>query len=173
MINGNEINDNTILSAHLRGDSHKYSEENFTYRLNLTKLINNFTLSLSESTGLRYPDLYVLHGVNPSGSFKAMNTTKAETSFTRELSAKYNFSENFFIESTAYKSSVSDILNRSTSTYGYNEIIDIEQEGLENSLVFKNQNHKKNTFMYFLYLSCGVVCKFSAPHSQFDFCDFR
>ena len=139
---GYEINDNTILSAHLRGDSHKYSEENFTYRLNLTKLINNFTLSLSESTGLRYPDLYVLHGVNPSGSFKAMNTTKAETSFTRELSAKYNFSENFFIESTAYKSSVSDILNRSTSTYGYNEIIDIEQEGLENSLVFKNQNQK-------------------------------
>ncbi|OUX43800.1 hypothetical protein CBE37_01910 [bacterium TMED277] len=139
---GYEINNNTILSGHLRGDSHKYSEENLTYRVNLTKLINSFTLSLSESTGLRHPDLYVLHGTNPTNSFKAMNTTKPETSFTRELSAKYNFSENLSLESTAYKGSVSDVLNRGTSTFGYNEIIDIEQEGLENSLVFKNQNQK-------------------------------
>ncbi len=146
---GYKINDNTILSAHLRGDSHKYSKEHLTYRLNLTKLINNLTLSLSESTGLRHPDLFVLHGANPSGSFKPMNTTKPETSLTRELSAKYNFSESFFIESTAYKGSVSDVLNRGTSTYGYNEIIDIEQEGLESSLVFKNQNQKITLFSIF------------------------
>ena len=139
---GYEINDTTILSAHLRGDSHKYSQEHLTHRFNLTKLINSLTLSLSESSGLRHPDLFVLHGANPSGTFKAMNTTKPETSLTREISAKYNFSKNFFIESTAYKGSVSDVLNRGTSTYGYNEIIDIEQEGLENSLVFKNANQK-------------------------------
>ena len=139
---GYELDDKTLISAHLRGDSHKYSKENLTYRLNLTKLVNDFTFSLTESTGLRHPDLFVLHGSNPSGSFESMKTTKPETSLTRELSAKYNFSDNFFIKTTAYKSSVSDVLNRSTSTGGYNEMIDIKQEGLENNLIFRNDKQK-------------------------------
>ena len=143
---GYELNDSTIFAAHLRGDSHKYSQENLTYRLNLTKLYDNFTLNLSEATGLRHPDLFVLHGDNPSGTFKSMKTTKAETSLTREISAKYNFSENIFFQSTAYKSSVSDVLNRSTSSGGYNEIIDINQEGLENNFYFKDDNQTLNLF---------------------------
>ena len=139
---GYKLDDNTFFSAHLRGDSHKYSEENLTYRLNLSKLISDFTFSLSESTGLRHPDLFVLHGSNPSGSFKSMKTTKAETSLTRELSVKYDFFENMSFTSTFYDSSVSDVLNRSTSTGGYNEIIDIKQKGVENSLNFKNEFQK-------------------------------
>ena len=66
-----------------------------------------------------------------------MKTTKPETSLTRELSVKYDLSKNISFETTAYKGSVSDVLNRGTSTYGYNEIIDIEQEGLENSFALK------------------------------------
>ena len=139
---GYAIDENTILSSHLRGDSHKYSEENLTYRLNLMKLIDDFTFSLSESTGLRYPDLFVLHGSNPSGSFKSMKTTKPEKSKNRELSVKYNFSDNLFLKTSAYKGNVSDVLNRGTSTSGYNEMIDIKQEGLENSLVLDNQDQK-------------------------------
>ena len=139
---GYKLNDTTILSSHLRGDSHKYSEENLTYRLNATKVFDNFTLSLTESTGLRHPDLYVLHGVNPSGSFKSMKTTKPETSLTRELNLKYFVSDEISFETTAYKGSVSDVLNRGTSTNGYNEIIDIKQEGLENNLIFKGDNQK-------------------------------
>ncbi len=146
---GYQVNDNTIVSGHLRGDSHKYSQENLTYRVNLTKLLNNFTLSLSESTGLRHPDLFVLHGSNPSGTFKSMKTTKPETSLTRELSLKYNFSNNTFFETTAYKSSVSDVLNRSTSTGGYNELIDIKQEGLENSFSFKDKTQKLSLYNTF------------------------
>ena len=147
---GYKFNDKTIFSAHLRGDSHKYSQENLTYRINLTKLLNNFTLSLSESTGLRYPDLFVLHGGNPGGTFLPMKTTKPETSLTRELSAKYNFSKNIFFETTAYKGFVSDVLNRSTSTGGYNELIDIKQEGLENNFSFKNKNQKYLFIIHFL-----------------------
>ena len=146
---GYKFNNNTVFSSHLRGDKHKYSQENITYRLNLTKLINNFTLNLSESTGLRHPDLYVLHGKNPSGSFKSMATTKPETSLTRELSLKYNFFKDVSFQTTAYKGTISDVLNRGTATNGYNEIIDIKQEGLENSLVFKDSFQKftlSNTF---------------------------
>ena len=146
---GYKFNEKTIFSSHLRGDKHKYSQENITYRLNLTKLINNFTLSLSESTGLRHPDLYVLHGENVSGSFKSMATTKPETSFTREASLKYNFADGISFQTTAYKGTISDVLNRGTSTSGYNEIIDIKQEGLENSFVFKNDFQRltlSNTF---------------------------
>ncbi len=139
---GYKLDDTTILSSHFRGDKHKYSQENFTYRLNVKKFIDKFTLSLSESTGLRHPDLYVLHGVNPSGSFKSMKTTKPETSLTRELSVKYNFSDIISFETTAYKGSISDVLNRGTSTNGYNEIIDINQEGLENSLILKDESQK-------------------------------
>ena len=105
-------------------------------------MISDFTFSLSESTGLRHPDLFVLHGSNPSGSFKSMKTTKAETSLTRELSVEYDFFENMSFTSTFYDSSVSDVLNRSTSTGGYNEIIDIKQRGVENSLNFKNEFQK-------------------------------
>ena len=139
---GYAIDDSTILSSHLRGDIHKYSEENLTYRLNFTKLIDNFTLSLSESTGLRYPDLFVLHGSNPSGSYKSMMTTKPEKSKTHEFSVKYDFSDNLFLETTAYKGSVSDVLNRGTSTNGYNEIIDIDQEGLESRLTLGDEDQK-------------------------------
>ena len=142
---GYKLNDTTTLSFHSRGDSHKYSGENITYRLNAVKLINKFTLGFSESTGLRHPDLYVLHGDNSNssfynGSFKSMRTTKPETSLTREISAKYNFSDKISFGSTAYKGSVSDVLNRSNSTGGYNELIDIKQEGLENSLTYKDDN---------------------------------
>jgi len=146
---GYKFSKNTIFSSHLRGDKHKYSQENITYRLNFTKLINNFTLSLSESTGLRHPDLYVLHGKNVSGTFKSMATTKPETSLTRELSLKYNFSDNISFQTTTYKGTISDVLNRGTATNGYNEIIDIKQEGLENKFVFKNDFQKltlSNTF---------------------------
>ena len=142
---GYRLNDTTTLSLHSRGDSHKYSGENITYRLNATKLINKFTLGFSESTGLRHPDLYVLHGDNSNssfynGSFKSMKTTKPETSLTREISARYNFSDSISFGSTAYKGSVSDVLNRSNSSGGYNELIDIKQEGLESSLTYKDDN---------------------------------
>ena len=139
---GYALSNKTILSSHLRGDSHKYSEENLTYKINLTQLINDLTINFSESTGLRYPDLYVLHGRNTTGSFKSMMTTKPEKSLTREISAKYNFSNNFFFKTTAYKGSVSDVLNRGTSTNGYNEIIDINQEGLESNVVLNNKRQK-------------------------------
>ena len=102
-----------------------------TYKLGLTKVYNDLTLNYSESTGLRHPDLFVLHGANPSGSFKSMKTTKAETSQTKEISAKFKISDHISFNSTAYKGIISDVLNRSTSTGGYNEIIDIKQEGLE------------------------------------------
>ena len=144
---GHKIDDTTTLSLHTRGDSHKYSGENITYRLNVTKLIDKLTLSLSEATGVRHPDLYVLHGGNPGssfydGAFKAMLTTKPETSLTRELSAEYNLSDSISFGTTAYRGSVSDVLNRSNSSGGYNETLDIDQEGLESSFTFKNDNQR-------------------------------
>ena len=144
---GYKIDDTMTLSLHARGDSHKYSEENTTYRLNATKLIDKLTLSLSEATGVRHPDLYVLHGGNPgssfyNGAFKAMLTTKPETSLTRELAAEYNLSDNISFGTTAYRGSVSDVLNRSNSSGGYNETLDIEQEGLESNFTFKNDNQR-------------------------------
>ena len=141
---GFKTDNKTTLSGHIRGDSHKYSEENITYRLNATKEFNNLELSISESTGLRHPDLYVLHGGNSNstyynGSFKSMKTTKPETSKTRELTLNYNFANGMIFETTAYKSYVADVLNRNNNSGGYNEIIDINQEGLENKIQIKDE----------------------------------
>ena len=146
---GLKLNDSTILASHLRGDKHKYSQENITYKLNAKKFIENFTINLSQSTGLRHPDLYVLHGANSSGSFKSMKTTKPETSLTRELSVNYDFSKKISFNTTAYKGSVSDVLNRGTSTNGYNEQIDIKQEGLENSFTLNLNNQKLKLYSAF------------------------
>jgi outer membrane cobalamin receptor len=71
-----------------------------------------------------------------------MLTTKPETSLTREISAKYNLSDGISFGTTAYRGSVSDVLNRSDSKGGYNEILDIDQEGLENSFTFKGDNQR-------------------------------
>ena len=46
-----------------------------------------------------------------------------ETSLTRELSLKYYFSNDVSFKTTAYKGTISDVLNRGTATNGYNEII--------------------------------------------------
>lgn len=144
---GYKFNENTLFSFHVRGDSHKYSDENITYKINAAKILNKLKLSLSESTSIRHPDLYVLHGNNANssfynGSFKSMLTTKPEKSLTREISMVYKILENISFESTAYKGSVSDVLNRSDSIGGYNETIDIKQKGLESSLTFQNINGK-------------------------------
>ena len=72
---GFKYNDTTTLSAHLRGDSHKYSEENLTYKLGVTKVFNDLTINLSEFTGRRHPDLFVLHGAN-SWNFLTMKPPK-------------------------------------------------------------------------------------------------
>ena len=146
---GYKLDDTTILSLNTRGDSHKYSEENITYRLNATKLIDKITLSLTEATGVRHPDLYVLHGGNPgssfyNGAFKAMLTTKPEKSLTREFSVKYDLSDKISFGTTAYKGSVSDVLNRSNSSGGYNETLDIKQEGLESSINFRGDKQRLN-----------------------------
>ena len=71
-----------------------------------------------------------------------MMTTKPETSLTRELSVKYDFTDNLSFNSTAYRGTISDVLNRSTSTNAYNEIIDISQEGLESSFIINDDNQK-------------------------------
>ena len=139
---GYNLDETTVLSSHFRADRHKYSQENITYRFNAIKKIDDLTLSITESTGLRHPDLYVLHGASNSGTFKSMKTTKPETSKTREFLVGYKFSDLLSFETTAYKGSVSDVLNRGTSTNGYNEIIDIEQEGIESSFILKDNDQR-------------------------------
>ena len=139
---GYNLNDTINIVGHLRGDSHKYSGENLTYKFGVTKLFDDFSINFSESTGLRHPDLFVLHGANTSGTYKSMKTTKPETSLTREITANYKISDQINFNSSIYKGKISDVLNRGTSTHGYNEMIDIKQEGIENSLSFTKKNQK-------------------------------
>ena len=59
---GYKLSDDTILSLYGRFDDHKTTGFNETYKVNLTKVIKNFKIGASHSTGLRNPSLYELYG---------------------------------------------------------------------------------------------------------------
>lgn len=139
---GYKFNETSIFNFHVRGDRHKYSKENITYKLGITKNIKKFTFNLSEATGIRTPDLYVLHGVDVSGNFRSMMTTKAESSKIREVSVRYKLSNKIEFNNTVYSGYISDVLNRSTNTGGYNEIIDVTQKGIESNIQIQNNNKR-------------------------------
>ena len=61
---GYELSDNTILSLYGRGDNHKTTRINKTYKINLNKIFKKFNFNLTHSTGLRNPSLYELYGNN-------------------------------------------------------------------------------------------------------------
>ncbi len=145
---GYKINDYYTLSLHGRNDDHKETGGNQTYKVNLNQTIGKFTAKLTHSTGLKNPSLYELYG---SSSFsKGTTELNAEKSETNELSAKYDFSENLKIESTLYRTRMKDRIKINSSWTAYeNKILDTTQEGLENEIIFGNENQKTSVISHF------------------------
>ena len=146
---GYKLNENLILSFYGRTDDHNTTGRNETYKINLTKFIKNFQIAATRSTGLRNPTLYELYGTDNYGIGGNTNL-KPEKSYTNELYAKYNFTSNLYFSSTAYRAKVFDQIE-SNSAYSMheNELIDINQEGLENELVYKGKDQSLSFFTNF------------------------
>ena len=144
---GIKFSENTILSLYGRVDDHKTTDVNSTYKINLKKLINKFEFGLTHSTGLRNPSLYELYGNNGrTDAYKhvANPNAKPEKSNTNEFFTRYNFSDNIFIQTTAYRSSIKDALLYDSSFNGgsgyTNTAQDLKQDGLETAFALKGED---------------------------------
>jgi vitamin B12 transporter len=143
---GYEINNNQILSIYVRADDHNTTGTNQTYKLNFTQILDQFKFGATHSTGLRNPTLYELYG---SDNYGIGGNTKLnpEKSETNELYVEYNFSKTIKFTSTAYRSKVFDLIE-TNSAYSMheNELIDINQEGLESELLINKNNQNVKIF---------------------------
>lgn len=146
---GYKFNENQILSIYLRSDKHNTTGRNETYKLNFIQSLGQFELSGTHSTGLRNPTLYELYGTDNYG-IKGNTKLNPEKSKTNEVSLSYSFLNNLIFKSTGYRTKIFDqIETNSGYTKHENMIIDINQEGLENELSFKNDNQSFSIFSNF------------------------
>ena len=150
---GYQLSDDTILSLYGRGDNHKTTGLNSTYKINLTKYFGKFKLGLTQSTGLRNPSLYELYGSNGrTDAYKHVANPDAdpEKSRTNELKAKYSFNDSLSFENTFYRSFIEDALLYDSSYKGgsgyTNNKSDLKQDGIESNIVFKNNQQKLSIF---------------------------
>ena len=146
---GYKFNEKSILSIYGRSDDHNTTGRNETYKINFTKFYDKFKIGLTHSTGLRNPTLYELYGSDNYGIGGNVNL-KPEKSATNELSVKYNILKNLSFNSTAYRAKVYDQIE-SNAAYSQheNELVDINQEGLENELSFNGKNQRLSIFNVF------------------------
>jgi len=146
---GYKFNKNSILSIYGRSDDHNTTGGNQTYKLNFTKFFNKFEFGLTHSTGLRNPTLYELYGSDNYGigGNTGLNPEKSETN---ELSLKYNFLENLSFRSIAYRAKVYDQIETNSGYSKHeNKLIDINQEGIENEILLKNNNETLSFYNIF------------------------
>jgi len=146
---GYKFTERSILSFYGRSDDHNTTGRNETYKINFIKIYDKFKIGLTHSTGLRNPTLYELYGSDNYGIGGNVNL-KPEKSETNELSVKYNILKNLSLNSTAYRAKVYDQIE-SNAAYSQheNELIDINQEGLENELSFNGKNQHLSIFNVF------------------------
>ncbi len=146
---GYQLSDDTILSLYGRGDNHKTTGLNSTYKINLTKYFGKFKLGLTQSTGLRNPSLYELYGSNGrTDAYKHVANPDAnpEKSRTNELKIKYSFNNSLSFGNTFYRSFIEDALLYDSSYKGgsgyTNNKSDLKQDGIESNIVFKNNEQR-------------------------------
>ena len=146
---GYKFNENQIFSIFLRTDDHNTTGGNETYKLNFNQILDRFEFSLTHSTGLRNPSLYELYGTDNYGISGNVNLD-SEKSKTNELYLKYNISENLKFSSTAYRTTIFDRIESNLAyTKHENQILDLNQEGLESELFFKGIGQNFSIFTDF------------------------
>ncbi len=146
---GYKFNENSILSIYGRSDDHNTTGGNQTYKINFTKFFNQFEFGLTHSTGLRNPTLYELYGSDNYG-IGGNDGLDPEKSETNEFSLTYNIFENLSFNSTAYRAKVyNQIESNSAYSKHENQLIDINQEGLENEIYFNGNNQSLSLYNIF------------------------
>lgn len=146
---GYKLSDDLIISIYGRSDEHTTTGVNQTYKINLTKFSDKFKVGLTSSTGLRNPTLYELYGSDNYG-ITGNQDLKPERSITNELLFKFNLFKNIDLTSTFYKTKIYDQIeaNKEYSKHE-NELTDINQEGVENEIIFNRLNETLSFYNIF------------------------
>ena len=85
----------------------------------------------------------------PYNSYK-VGFLNPEKSKTNELYGKYNFSNKLSFASTAYRTTIFDRIESNAAYSRHeNQLIDLNQEGLENELFYKGNNQNFSIFTNF------------------------
>jgi vitamin B12 transporter len=143
---GFKFNDSQSISLHLRNDDHKETGGNQTYKINYSQVIENLKFALTHSTGLKNPSLYELYG--SSNSHAGSTGIDPEKSSTNELYFEYIFTDNLIINSTFYRTNMTDRIKIKSDWSGYeNKIPDTTQEGVESEIVLSFKDNQKFTIV--------------------------
>jgi vitamin B12 transporter len=146
---GFKIDDNKIFSFFMRADDHNTTGRNQTYKFNFTQLLGSNKLGVTHSTGLRNPTLYELFGTDNYG-IRGNTNLNPEKSETNEIYFEYKISKKLKFTATGYRSKIFDQIEpNSLYSMHENELIDINQEGLENELMVNTKNMKIKLFTNF------------------------
>ena len=146
---GYKFSEDIIMSLYGRSDDHNVTGRYETYKINLTKKIDKFKLALTHSTGLRNPTLYEFYGTDNYGiqGNKNLNPEKSETN---EISGDYSITDNVSFKITAYRAKIFDQIEANAAyTKHENELINLNQEGLESKFVYKQNDKNFSVFSSF------------------------
>ncbi len=146
---GYKLSENAVLSLYSRSDDHNVTGRNETYKINLEKIINKFKFGLTHSTGLRNPTLYEFYGTDNYG-IKGNKDLNPEKSKTNEMSGEYKITNGISFKMTAYRAKIFDQIETNAGyTKHENELINLNQEGLESKFAYKNNNKNFSVFSNF------------------------
>lgn len=143
---GFKLHENTIVSLYGRSDEHKTTGVNNTQKINITQFIDKFKFGFTHSTGLRNPSLYELYGTDNSGYSGNLNLDP-EKSKSNEVSGEYNFTENFSVSLTGFRSNIFDHVEYKNKTYiNDSSKTDLNQSGIETEIDWKGKYQNLSIF---------------------------
>ena len=147
---GWNIFENSNISLFGRGDKHKQTGTNNTYKLNFEQGFENFNLGISYMTGLRNPTLYEMFGTDNSG-YSGNRDLKPEKSNTYEVYSNIAFNKNLNLTLRAFRANIQNNIEYISNKYqNDDDDVDLNQSGFNNNLNIKLKHTKINFFSSFL-----------------------
>jgi vitamin B12 transporter len=140
----------TNVSLFLRGDNHKQTGFNKTYKVNLEQQINFLNLGFSYMNGLRNPTLYEMFGTDNYG-YSGNKNLKPEKSNTYEIYSKWLLNKNVNLSLRAFKSNIKNNIEYLSNKYqNDSDDVDLNQSGINNQLNINFKDSEIRLFSSFL-----------------------
>ncbi len=147
---GWNILQNSNFSLFARGDNHKQTGVNKTYKFNVEQGFENFNLGISYMNGLRNPTLYEMFGTDSFG-YSGNRNLKPEKSNTYEIYSIINFNKNLNLNLRAFRSNIKNNIEYISNQYqNDSDNIDLNQSGFNSQLNFYLSDTNINFFSSFL-----------------------
>ena len=147
---GWNIFENSNISFFGRGDKHKQTGTNNTYKLNFEHGFEKFNLGISYMTGLRNPTLYEMFGTDNWG-YSGNRDLKPEKSNTYEIYSNIAFNKNLNLTLRAFRANIQNNIEYISNKYqNDDDDVDLNQSGFNNNLNIKLKDTNINFFSSFL-----------------------